>query len=231
MKELLRYLAVPLVLLIVFGVFVVAYNLFGLPSFEELVALAQKFYARHLFWTVFIGALIEGLLVVNWYLPGSIVIVFGVIFARENLFDVIVTVALIILGFFITTLINYGLGRFGWYRLLLRFGLKEPLEKIKRKVEKAGLSIIFSTYIHPNLGALTATSAGILRYSFGTFVRYSIPALLGWNILWGFVVYFTGSFVLKLMSVPAVSAVLILWIVILGVRYYKSRGAREINIP
>ncbi len=230
-RDLIKLLIAPLVLLLSLVLLIIAYNFFNLPDLDKFVELAQKYYSRHLFWTVFIGALVEGLLVVNWYLPGSIVIVFGVIFARNNVVDVALSVTLIILGFFMTTIINYGLGRYGWYRLLLRLGLKEPLQRMKKRVEKSGLPIIFSTYFHPNVGALTATSAGILMYSFRRFVFYSFFALVGWNALWGIVVYFTGPIILNLLSIWTAFLVIIFWIIFLVIKHYKNHKAGPINIP
>lgn len=175
----------PLILFFLFGIFVGLYKYLNLPSAEKIVVLTKKYYDVYGLWVVFFGALTEGLLLVNWYVPGSIVVVFEVIFARPDPVKATITVGLIILGFFLTSLLNYGLGKYGWYKIFLKLGLKNPLEKIKYKVENKGLAIIFSTYFHPNLGALTATSAGILNLPFKkilplrTFCNHCLEQFMG----------------------------------------------------
>lgn len=230
-KELLKYISVPLILMLMYLIFISLYSFFGLPSDEEIIASAGEYYEKYGYWTVFIGALGEGLLLLNWYLPGSIVVVLGVIFAKEAGLSVVGMIALVVAGFFITTLINYVLGRFGWYKLLLKIGLEKPLDNIKAKTEKVGPKIIFSTYIHPNLGALTATSAGILKFPFVRFSLYSLAALVLWNTMWGILVYFIGPFILKLLSTVMVVLILIIWTGFLVYRHHKVKTDTIINIP
>ncbi len=150
-KEFLKFIIFPLLLFLFFLIFTLVYRILDLPSLDDLVVFARELFGWHLYLTVFVGALVEGLLLINWYLPGSLVIVLGVVFARDTGASVVVTVSLVILAFFITSVVNYALGKYGWYRLLLRFGLREPLERAQTKVEKSGLPVIFSTYFHPNL--------------------------------------------------------------------------------
>ncbi|MDP4001214.1 MAG: VTT domain-containing protein [bacterium] len=229
-RELFKYISIPLILLILYLIFVTLYNFFDLPSEKEFIASAEQYYQQYGYWTVFVGALIEGLLFINWFLPGSIVVVLGVVFAKSAGLSAVGMVSLIILGFFITSLINYALGRYGWYKLMLKLGLEKPLNNIKAKTESSGLKIIFSTYLHPNLGALTATSAGILKFSFKWFVLYSLIALVVWNTLWGVLVYFLGSSILNYLGPPAIILVLVVWIGILWVRY-KKKQENLVNIP
>ncbi len=224
MKDFLRYALAPIILLIIFSAFIVLYNLFRLPPPSELIEIVKRYYLEHNpYLVVFLGALVEGLLFINWYLPGSIIIVLGVIFARDSGFSVLVVVFLIILGFLLTSIANYFLGKYGWYRLFLKLGLREPLEKAKARTERYGLPIVFSTYFHPNVGALTATSAGILGLPFAKFLRYSTFALIVWNVLWGLLVYFIGPAALKLMSTWVIILVLAVWLTWLSLKYYKNR--------
>lgn len=221
-KEFIKFAIVPVVFLvaIVFGLLL--WKLFNLPDSEYVIKVASSYYKTYGYWVVLIGALAEGLLFLNWYVPGSIVIVMGVVFASQNNQNVFLVVVLITLGFFITSIINYILGRFGWYHVFMKLGLKKPLEKIKLKVENRGLPIIFSTYFHPNIGALTSTSAGILRLNFAKFVLYSLLALAVWNFIWGVVVYFIGSFVLKYMGFLLMPMFVVGWLIFAGVRFSRK---------
>lgn len=213
-RIILRFSSLPLALLIVFGLFVVFYRLLNLPSPEELIRLAKGYYLEYGYLVVFLAALIESFLVINWYLPGSFVIVLGVVFSQGDPMRAINLVGLVIIGFLLMYILNYAVGRYGWYRFLLFLGLKVYLEKTKIQVEKYGLPIIFSTYFHPNFGALTATCAGILKLSFVRFLSYSILATVIWNALWGTIVYFAGETMLNFLSVWIVFLLLLVWLAV-----------------
>lgn len=223
LKEFLEYIKIPLVFLVIAILFVLLYKLLGLPSPDELVELAKNYYSRYGYWVVLFGALIEGALFVNWYLPGSIIMVLGVLFAKQNNQNIVLVIILIMLGFLTTSILNYFLGKYGWYHLFLKLGLKEPLEEIKKKVENKGLQIIFATYFHPNVGALTATSAGILKLDFKKFLLYSLIAIILWNALWAVLVYFSGPIIIKLLSQRLLIPILILWLIYLTIRYIKHK--------
>ena len=229
LKEFLKYASLPIILLALFAVLTVAYKLFDLPSYAEITVWVKNAFAVYGYWVIFLGALAEGILFANWYLPGSVVVVMGVAFAQENGLSAPVSVALITLGFFITAVINYALGRYGWYRLLMKLGLADALNRTKKRVEKHGHKIIFGTYFHPNIGALTATSAGILRLSFARFVLYSALALIVWNTIWGMVVYISGPAIVEIVNFKNLLLIISSWLIILLVIFIWKR--KKITVP
>jgi membrane protein DedA with SNARE-associated domain len=222
-KEFLKYAGLPIVLFTVLVLILFFYQFFDLPTYSEITQYAKDMFAVYGYWVVFIGAIAEGILFFNWYLPGSVVVVMGVVFGQENGLSVFWVVNLITLGFFITTVLNYALGRYGWYRLLLKFGLRDAIEKAKKRVKNKGLKIIFGTYFHPNVGALTATSAGILKLSFKTFCLYSLAALLAWNALWGVVVYTWGPSLVELVNYKSLLIIIGLWIVAMLIQFIRIK--------
>lgn len=198
-----------------FAILTIIYRIFDLPSYAEITVWIKDAFAVHGYRVVFLGALAEGILFANWYLPGSVVVVMGVAFAKESGLNVFFVSSLIILGFFITTILNYAAGRYGWYKLLMKLGLANTLNQTKKKVEKHGHKIIFGTYFHPNIGALTATSAGILQLSFVRFFTYSILALIAWNTLWTFVVYYSGPAIVEIVNFKSLIIIISSWLAIL----------------
>lgn len=223
-KIVLRYIAAPLILLLLYLLFILTYRGLGLPSAEEIIQLAQQYYAQYGYLVVFIGALLEGLLAVNWYLPGSTVIVLGVVYSQQAGLNIGVLVGIVVLGFLLTMVIDYWLGYLGWYRLMLRLGLGKALNNLKPKVEKHGVSVVLVTYVHPNLGAVTATMCGILRIPFAKFVLYSLVALVAWNTAWAIIVYLLGPAILNLLSTWLVIPLLILWLLI---SFIRARNNKE----
>lgn len=227
--EFIKFASVPLILLGILVVILFLYQFFDLPTYTEITTYAKEQLYLHGYWVVFIGALAEGILFFNWYIPGSVVVVMGGVFAQEIGLNIFNVVALIIFGFWLTTLFNYALGRYGWYRLLLKFGLRDAIEKTKKRVERHGLKIIFGTYFHPNVGALTATSAGILQLSFSRFVYYSTMALIAWNALWGAVAYYAGPPIVKYINYKNLILVLVVWLIIMFFQFVRSKG--KVIIP
>lgn len=219
----MAYVALPLILLISFGLLVIFWQIFNLPSNEDMITLAENYYNTYGYWVVFVAALVEGFLVFGWYLPGSVIAAIGVSLSYGKPVQAGMMVLLIAVAFYFDYLLAYFLGKYGWYRLFLKLGLKKPLEDMKPKVEKRGLPIIFTTYFHTNLGVLTATSAGILQLDFKKFALYSFIANLFWAIFWGILVYFFGSYIIQIAGVWVIAVFLVVWIIyLIGKFYFKG---------
>jgi membrane protein DedA with SNARE-associated domain len=230
-KEIFKYVAILLVAIGFFLCLNYLFKLFGLPSPEAIIVSAQKYYEQYGYWVVLIGALGEGALFVNWYFPGSVVVALGVVFARQAGLSVLFMLFLVVIGFFATALFNYALGRFGWYHVFLKLGLKKPLEKVQSKLEDKGLKILFTTYIHPNFGALAATAAGILRLPFWRFFFYSLISIIVWNSLWTVVFYYFGTALLNHVNILiVVGGVLVYFMFIVFIKGFKKADAvNQIN--
>ncbi|MBI2065810.1 MAG: VTT domain-containing protein [Candidatus Zambryskibacteria bacterium] len=203
----------PLALLGVFMLIYLAWRFFGLPPEEELIEIARFYFDKYGLAILLISALIEGTVLIGWYYPGSLVIFLGVILAGKDIPKVIAAVGAITAGLFFAYILNFLLGKYGWYRLLLKFGLRDALEDAKERVIKHGLTAIFMSYWQPNLAALVATSAGILDFSFKKFLIYSLVAAALWNTFWGTLVYFIGKDVLSLVGLRFVLLAIFLWII------------------
>jgi len=208
----IRVATLPLIFLAILLLFIALWQTLGLPRPAELIALTEDYYAEYGYWVVFIGALIEGVLIINWYFPGSAIVILGVIFSRTGPLNPFLVVLIAILAFFLAYIINYALGRYGWYRVLLAFGLKEPLEKTRKRVVRHGPKAILLSYVHPNIGALTATSCGILFIPLSVFLVYSIIAVLAWNTIWGVLAYLVGTTVFKFMELKYLIPVVLIWL-------------------
>src|SRR4051812_3518408 len=103
-KDFLKFAAGPIFMMGVFIVVAVLYYTLPLPSKDEIVNWMKLYYDQYGYWLVFFASVGEGLLLVNWYFPGSIAIVFGVVFARPDPVKGIIMVALVTLGFVLTAL-------------------------------------------------------------------------------------------------------------------------------
>ena len=210
--SLLKSLALPLVLL---GIVLVAYlswYVLDLPQEGELIASTESVFLRYGLIMVPLGAFLEALMLVGWYVPGGTVVLLGVIFSGDDISRVILVVILGTVGLLAGYICNYILGKYGWYKLGVRLGLGASLDDAKTRLERRGARAIFFTYWQPGLASLTSTAAGILHMPFKKFLSYSIPSLVFWDIMWGLVAYFFGDEAMDVISLRFVVLIIFLWI-------------------
>lgn len=191
-----------------FGMAVVAalfalWHALDLPAPESLLPLLTTYLERYGLITVLIASLLESLLVLGWYFPGGVVI-FLAVAASPTPEHAIFTVLAVIAGFYIGYTLNFFLGKYGWYRLLLRFGIRKQLEDAEHKLERFGVRAIFSSYWMPGLGGLIATAAGTLQYQTPRFLFWSLIATTLWCAFWGAVVYALGQHAMELVLNPVI---------------------------
>lgn len=183
-----RLLALPLGFTLLFGTFLVLWQLLELPSPEAVAAFVEEIFATYGAPALFLGALIEGVLLVGNYFPGLFVIFLGVIVA-DSASAAARAVAIATAGLFLAHLANYALGRYGWYRLLVRLGLRAALDRSRTQLLARGPAAVYASYWMPNLAALTDTAAGIIRMPFWAFALHALVASVLWNTLVGSLVY------------------------------------------
>lgn len=213
LKDFGKFAALPIMLFILMGVFLLLYNLFNLPSFEEILDFAQNQFQKHGYLVVLIASLIEGFLLVNWLFPGSIVMVMGAVFATKGQQSIVITMFLITFGLYAMSIFNYYLGKYGWYKVLVKFGLATEIKKMKARLEKHGLKILVVTYFHPQVGALTATAAGILQIKSRKFLVASLLTYVLWSLIWTASVYIVGEQMLKILNFKNLMIIVGGWII------------------
>src|SRR5437868_14176307 len=101
-------------------------------------------------------------------------------------------------GLYCGQVTNFFAGKYGWYRLLLAFGLREPLENAQRRLIKYGLSAIFTTYWQANVASCISTAAGILQFPAARFIALSLIAEALWITFWATLIFFLGPAALSL---------------------------------
>jgi len=219
-KKLIGILSVPCSLLALYLVFWAVWRFLDLPSDESLMATIGDFFSRYGLWVVFISSLIEGFLILGQYFPGGTVIFLGVISAGEDVGRAVEVVIVVSLAFFISYAFNYLIGKYGWYKLLIRFGMKGSLEDAKRKLQKHDLSAVIFSYWEPNLASITATAAGILNIPILRFLAVSAGGILIWNTFWGTLVFSLGANALKIIGLKYVLVIFCAWVAFLLVKHY-----------
>ena len=225
-KEIIALLSVPLLLMFVYSLMYIFWKVFNLPTNEELLIITKAWFAEYGLLVVFIGAIIEGFLLLGQYFPGGFIIFLGVISA-DNIPRAVEVVLIVCISFFISYTLNYWVGKYGWYKLLNRFGLANSIEKSKDKILKQGMNSVFFTYWEPNLASLTATAAGILQIPLKKFLMYSATGIILWNIFWGTLVYNLKESALKIMSLKYVAIIFLVWISIILIKNYWQKRKEQ----
>src|SRR3989338_552338 len=178
----------PFSLCIFLGVFILFYRIFNLPSPSELTQQIVKWYEIYGFIVVFISAIAESLFMLSIYLPGSLAIVLAVYslgYSSQNLF---IIGTIVVAGFTISNIVNYLLGKYGYYRLLLFFGKHDIIDDMQKRLEKRGLLTVFLTAFHPNFLAITLVCLGIGKIKFLKSLFYSFISATFWVTVWTIIV-------------------------------------------
>jgi membrane protein DedA with SNARE-associated domain len=225
--SLVKLLIIPLTLFAVFLSLYLVWILIDLPSQQRLIEIATGFFERYGLITVVVAAVLEGLLLIGWYVPGTLVIVLGLIMAGDDVQRVVAVWASTVFGLWIAYFTNYFVGKYGWYRLLLAFGLKEPLDNAQRRLTRYGLSAIFMTYWQINVASLISTAAGILHLPLASFALYTIPATALWFGFWSTLIFFLGKAALTLVGLRFVLSVIAAWIIFRTIWYLVAKRRQE----
>src|SRR3954469_17801976 len=212
MRRALKIIAFPLAVLAVFGLLYLIWLALDLPPEDTMVRIAKGYLDRHGVLIVFIAAFLEGLLLIGWYFPGTLVIILALVLAGPDPVRVAQVAATAGIGLFAAYVTNFYAGKYGWYRLLLAFGLREPLENAQRRLNKYGLSAIFTTYWQANLASCISTAAGILQFPPPRFIAYSLIAEALWATCWASIIFFLGSAALALVGFRMILIMILLWI-------------------
>jgi len=212
MRRALTIVAFPLAVLALFGLLYAIWLALDLPPEETLAEIARTYLDRYGLVIVLLCAYLEGLLLIGWYFPGTLVIVLALIFAAPQPSRFVLVALLAGTGLFCAYVTNFFAGKYGWYRLLLAFGLREPLENAQRRLTRYGLSAIFTTYWQANLASCISTAAGILQFPASRFVAYSALAEALWVTFWAGIIFFLGSAALSLVGFRMILFLIMLWI-------------------
>lgn len=187
--SLLQFLPFVIIVVYVAAVFLIKGRL---PTPADLLDTIKDWYMLYGNYLVFFAAFLEAIFLLGLYVPGSTVILFGAALSKSGAINFPIVLLLADVGLLMGYTINYFLGKYGWYHVLLKFGLEKGLDDAKEKLHKHGGKAIFVGYIFPNGGAFLSTAAGVMRMPFGKFFLYSALSQIFWILVWGSVAYFIG---------------------------------------
>lgn len=223
LKDLIRLSAGPGLALASLIAFVAIYQALELPNADELVRLSKIYLARYGYLIVFVAAFIETIPPFNFYFPGSAVVVLSVAFCRSGTLNVFLVLFVVGAAFLSAYVLDYFIGKCGWLWLLTRFGFREALERSREKVSTNGAAWLWWAYVHPNIGAIAATSCGILGIPLRRFLLHSMGAITFWVASWGTLAFLVGEDMVKFLDIRLVIPLAFLWLVLTLRKRSKAR--------
>lgn len=179
----------PLFYLVLFVLLIGLWSYFALPSPRYVYDIIVGLFDKYGIVIVAFAALIEGLVLVSLYFPGSGVILIGVASSQGDPLRAVFIVSVVTICFAVAANINYALGFYGIHGIIERFGGRKILDGSRKRYEKFGVLILIPSFIHPNLGGFMSVASGIARLRWRRFFVLSIISLSVWNVMWGIVAY------------------------------------------
>ena len=229
-KDILRLLIIPFILLATYFIVLLVWVLLELPSPEALTEIIANYFNTYGLWIIFISALIEGFFILGQYFPGSTIIFIGVISAGKDVVKAVEVVTVVSIAFIIAYYGDYLIGRYGWYKLFLKFGVKPALEQAKKKVSRHVFKGIISSYWEPSLATIAATAAGILQVPHKKFLLYSTIGVIIWLSFWGTLIFILGQAALQIMGPRGILIIFTVWVIAIIAAYFiEKRNERGIN--
>lgn len=221
--ELSTELIIPILLIILYVGFLLAFR-GSIPTSDEIISHLAGLYERFGYEVIFFGAALEALVVVNLFVPGSVAVAFGAIFARSGQVDLTWAVLAASLGAIIGYIIDFLLGYFGFGKIVKRLNYGGFLAKTRSQIEKNDMATFILGFIHPNVGSLIAFAAGTLRSSLSTFLILSTLSTFAWVSFWAILVFALGDvFLIILTKYIWVVVLLVLSIWVLTTLYGKAK--------
>jgi len=172
----------------------------SMPTSEEIFANLTNLYRRFGYEVVFLGALLEALLLVNLIVPGLIIVAFGAIFARAGEIDLTTLVVVAVVGAVLGYIIDFLLGYFGFGKIIKKIGYGKILTQAKSQLEKSLVPTFALGFIQPNIGSFIALAAGALKINFRTFMLLTTLSTVAWASFWAVLIFALGEVFLIILT-------------------------------
>lgn len=219
-------LILPLTLLATYLVFLIVAR--GVvPTSEELVNLFASFYARYGYEIIFISALLEGLVLVNLFVPGMLALALGAVFARSGETDLTLVILTASFGIVLGYIIDFLMGYFGFGDTLKKLGYESFLNTAKEKLKRFGNRGLIVGFFHSNVGSFLAFASGTMRLSFVNFIIVAISSTLVWASLWGIAAFYLGEIFLNIIKRYSFLLILIVIALFILASFWKYKGGEK----
>ncbi len=172
----------------------------SLPPTPEIIRSLAHLYQQHGYQIIFAASVLEALLLVNMFVPGGVVIATGAVFAKSGSLELPGVILAASLGLIVGYILDYGLGYFGFSKVLIGLGYGKFLDQTKQKLITSGSKALIFGFIYSTVGSFLAMTAGIIRMNFGQFLLVSTISTLFWVTVAGISVYLLGEVFITIIT-------------------------------
>lgn len=188
----------PLVLITVYVAILIAIR-GAVPPSNEILAHLEGLYSRYGYEIIFLGAFLEGALVIDLFIPGASIVLFGAVLSRTGVIEFPLYILSAFAGFSLGFLLDYLIGYLGFSSILTKLGLGKELDRAKLRVKKIGGRAFLLGYFHPDVATVFVTAAGVIKLDIKEFLFYNLIAGSFWLLFWSSIAYYLGESLIDLM--------------------------------
>lgn len=174
---------------LLFLIYLLTYNLLGLPSILELFTLAEKGFENYGLIFLFFGLLLEGLFIVGLYFPGSVIVFGSVVFWATSPLDLITIILMGSLTLVFVSFLNYLLGKYGYYKLFKNLGAQKTLDRMETRFQKGYKPTLMVFSSSPNFLAIASVYAGIAHIKLSKYLSFASLCILFWVSVVSIILY------------------------------------------
>ena len=168
-------------------------------------------------------------------LPGETMLITAAIYAgATHQLDIVVVIVFACAGAIIGDNIGFGIGHWGGYRLLVRYGpyvrFRESRIKLARYLfmEHGGKVVFFGRFVSV-LRTYAAFLAGTARMPWGRFLVFNAAGGIVWAAIYGVGAYYAGDQLTRLSGVANYALIGLAVVVIIGLLLVLRREERSLT--
>ena len=214
-RKVLSYSGVGIALVFYIGILIGIRIVF--PDINQLLVAITSLYKTYGYFLVFFGALFESMFMIGLYIPGSAVVLIVAAVSRTGVLSFPLVFLFGTTGLVCGYIINYLLGRYGWFHILSGLGLEKAVGQAKEKLTKHRIKTLLVAYCNPAAGSFVSTAAGILKIPFWEYLFFAVLFQSIWALIWGTLAYFFGLLLVELIikySGFVVAGIVIIWFLV-----------------
>lgn len=172
----------------------------SLPQSSDLASYLSSIYGRYGYEIVFLGSLLEAVVVVNFFVPGAAAMGLGAVFARSGELDLIWAILTAVTGATVGYALDFILGFWGFSAILEKTSFGRDMVKMRAGLDRSKMRTLSLGFIHPNIGSFGALAAGTLKMHFIKFLPIAAFSTIFWYSLWGILVFVLGEVFLIILT-------------------------------
>lgn len=195
----------------------------AIPTTEEIIRHFAALYSRFGYEIIFISAILEALVLINFVVPGLIAMAMGAIFARTGHIELTLVILTAALGLIIGYVIDFLLGSLGFGKFLKKIGGGWVLNKALGELNRFGTGGLIVGFAYPAVASFLSLASGATGMKFVNFLTLAILSCAFWIPLWGIIIYALGEIFLNIITRYSMLVIAVIVASLLLFRLWKMR--------